>query len=182
MRLQSGAEATEAIDRFFRNTWNAQRTQPPPLTAVAAPAAAPAPDLTHVPLLPHLMHQQQHQQQQMGAGAHAHAVHTPQSARSGVPTGLLTPVNGQPGSPTMLYQQQQQQYEQQGHQAFSSQQHFQQHQQLLKMGYQHQQALAAAGGPSSLPEGALHFPGRHHSTDGSDGAPHRLPPNTHSLL
>jgi hypothetical protein len=44
--MQTGPAAIEAVDNFFRNTWNAQRTQPLRFTSDAlAPAAIPLPQM-----------------------------------------------------------------------------------------------------------------------------------------
>lgn len=168
---------------MFRNTWNAQRTQPPPLTP-AAPAPMPMlpAELAHAPLhMPtlvsqfqqqqQLLHKQPPPQQQMGPAPPA------QAHRSGLPTGMLTPVNGQPNSPTLQQQRQhqQQQFQQlQGQQAFGSQQHFQQQQQQppSPVGFlPHHPALTAAAlasMPGSLPDGQqLFVANRRHSNDSS---------------
>jgi hypothetical protein len=175
---QSGSEATEAIDGFFHNTWNAQRTQPPPLLPPPVAAAPEAPNLAHPPHPAPHPHPHppppHHPQQPQGPGVQSHAhAHAPQH-RHGQHTGVLTPMSGQPGSPGY----------QQGQQAFSSQAHFQQQaqqqahaHQMMLMGLQQQQALAAAAlsmpRPGSLDGAALsELRRRRNSNDSNDGAAH----------
>jgi hypothetical protein len=172
---------------MFRNTWNAQRTQPPPLTPAAPapmPPAFPA-ELAHAPLhMPLLISQFQQQQQQLHKQAQHHMGPAPppaQAHRSGLPTGMLTPANGQPNSPTLQHRQHQQQHFQQlqGQQAFGSQQHFQQQQQQPPpppVGFlPHHPALTAAA-LASMPDGQqLFVANRRHSND-SSGEPCQYPP------